>query len=1534
MKRTTKIVYACILLLSGFTFAAVMPIGYSCQILPGGVDEVLCTVAQETSDTKLNTNTYNVYDSWNSFKNGFVSAVESNAQLAMMGDVYIEFETDIDLGGYSEAEKKCANEDFSPLDLSSISINGQLHINGNGNTIKGFCYIAEDKNTSFFGTLKNAYVDSFTFDSAYVMAKFKTSSAPGAAVVAGRVEENTVISNVKVLNSKVYGWGAAAIATMIDDGKLSDIQVDNVLVSLSEEVIKDFSSKTLSSISSYAAGVAIQLNNRVELSNVTVSNLEVSDSIAQIYEKMGEKYTGCLYAGGIAALANLTGEISLDGISISAKLSGSTVGGLIASVSANGGTTNNLKVTGAKVSLKSGDYNGTNQNRYLGGLFGVLSWKNGDVVFSANEVEFALKNEKTGAGTKGTYIGGLVGIFDGLKVDNVSPVNFYIEENHVKAEINAVEKELYVGGFLGSVSINAPNSTLSIKNSTIKPIDPKTNPNVITAPNANLGMINAAYGVGGISNGEGIVEILGNHAEGDIYVAAASVATASDVGGMIGVATVNTLEMYNNTSVGNLLTSMTNGTAGKTSGNFYIGYEIGHITEAHPSAARIKVNGNYHYGSKDVNARLAFGWLGENNNGAVSPELWKTQQIEFYQVYHNYRNAVSDGSASLDAEGPLDVSGYGGVRIELEDKLFYGGVIDSDAMKSRLFAFILNGVSAAYKDCSDPSAVCWENGVDSLPEISAYRTVYQIRIDIDEIWDKLTDADKDSLKENLDVSTSNGQQHATLYSYTEKNYKPNPDFARKVYGLSVASGVFEVNNGVAASPVDVEVDLYDVSITSNSSFKAKEVPYEMVDLDVNSADKGIFYGIDSDIKGSIVVANGLKPVFLPSYIYTAEACIAGWSFDPKATNPAYRPRQDGATVYNDINAEKTLYAVWWDAKECANNKYTRIHLESEHGMVAVDEYRGGAKVYTHDFAKDSTMLLPPMDGAEWKVVAAPEKGYQLDSLVFDVVSSGSNNAPSKIHYSLHEGESLPFFMLGVVPMTAYFSKPNSPDPGGSYGPLQLVTHDFAQSGNAVRLILETNDFDVKQAAKLQVILKDAQGVVLQNDTVAKRIDKTPYKYNWIKYPLLPGTYTLEAMLSDAQNEAVFDTTFTVRAEIAVAPDTWQMVSLSDVIEDSVKWDGDPLFYYWDESALFGSYWKYQKYNGEAENSERGFWYSSLEGRSLLLRRDAARSGDSIVWELDSGWNLMANPYGWNIWLSGTRQDSLEIWWWDAKHAEPHNVAYLPAYSAVWVQSNAKKTVKYSPTPHFDEVVYVSAASSVVYQEWNGDKTLAKSAVRDSWTLQAVLSDTKGHRDSWNVLGVGAAAEQLEPPMGMGDLVNLSVVSGKKALAKSVVASSGDENANYSWRLSLSATTDRVGYLKFEGLSELAGLGYRVYVTYEGETREVTAGDSLRVLLKVKGAEATVQVTPSAVKILASKLENLHFERVPGALQVGFDVAEDLAGTPYMVQLVGLNGKVEATYTGKSTAGHNLASLRAPKSGLYLLRVRVAGKQASRKVLIH
>ena len=1517
MKRTANFYTAIVLLMTGAACAAIKPVGYKCD-LDFSTSELECYVKQ--LKTGESTTGYTVGQTWNEFALAFKSDVGSYDGEPNTSQVRVKFESDIDLGGYSKKNKAC-EEPFTPIDFSSF-FSKPVIIDGDDHTIKNFCYIAEDEEVSFFGTLKESTVRDFNFENAYVKAKFIGKTYPAAAVVAYNVEENSKIVNVKVSNAKVFGWGAATIANRVSESSLSDIQIENVFVSLSKDVVENCTScDAQSSVHSYGAGVARELKDHVEISNITVSNLEISDSVARIYEGKGEKYTGCLYAGGIAALANLTGEISLDGISISAKLSGSTVGGLIASVSANGGTTNNLKVTGAKVSLKSGDYNGTDQNRYLGGFFGVVSWKHGDVVFSANEVEFALTNKKTGAGAKGSDIGGLVGYFGGLNESNI-PVNLYIEENQVKAEINAVEKQLYVGGFLGSVSLaGAPNSTLSIKKSTIKPIDPKTNPNVISAPNANLGMINAAYGVGGISNGEGIVEILGNHAEGDINIAATSVATSSNVGGMIGLANVKTLEMYNNTSVGNLLTSMTNGSEAKTSGHFYIGYEIGCVTETYPSAARIIVNGNYHYGSKDVNARLAFGWLGESGNGAVSPELWKTQQVEFYQVYNNYRNAVLNGSVSLDAEGVLDIGGSGAIYVKNEEKWLYDGVIDSDAMKSRLFTYILNVVSAGAKDCSDPDAVCWENEVDSLPKISTYRTAYQILIDLDEIWDDLTDADKESLKENL-VETKTGQHHSTLYSYTENYSSPNSDFARMVYGLSVVSGVFKTNGGVTATYV--EEDLYSSYITGNTSFKAKAVPYEMVSLDVNLADQGVFYGADSDVEGGLVVPNSIRIIPIPSQIYTATSCVAGWSFDKNASDYAYHMSHSAEDIYKDVNAEKTLYAVWRDAEECAKGHYNRVRLlESEHGTIAVDEYREGAKVYTHDFAKDSTMLLPMgmLGNAVMVVHATPDSGYDLDSLVVDILDT-----------VFFDGDTLPDYLKNAT-MTAYFSMSKGKgnlDPQGNEKQNQ-VRHELCKRGNAVGVYFATGK-SKGNLEEYQVSLKDSLGMELEKALLT--VDSVGY---WTHFALVPGKYSV-LVSHKGSSEPVLDTAFIVEPEIKVEKDSWKLLALSDVDKSDLDWNGDQLFYWWDESAMFGDYWKYQKYQGENANATRGYWYNSLEGRALPLRHDEAMNGREIVWELDSGWNMMANPYGWDVVLrhesiSMDDNDSLVVWTWLGEESNYGRNIWLYEYEAAYVYSNKKRTLKIDAEDYFVTWLPLSGDQDKALPKKRGNTALAKASARNNWTLQAVLADAAGHRDSWNVLGVGTVAELLEPPEGMGDHVNLSVMSGKKALAKSVVApESGD--GGYSWQVALSASTDRVGYLKFEGLADLAGLGYRVYVTYEGETREVPAGDSLRVLLKAKGNTATVQVTTSQVKALATKLENLRFERVSGALQVGFDVSGDLAGSPYRVQLVGVNGKVAATHSAKSAAGRNTLALTAPKPGLYLLRVTLGGHQVVRKVAVH
>jgi hypothetical protein len=703
--------------------------------------------------------------------------------------------------------------------------------------------------------------------------------------------------------------------------------------------------------------------------------------------------------------------------------------------------------------------------------------------------------------------------------------------------------------------------------------------------------------------------------------------------------------------------------------------------------------------------------------------------------------------------------------------------------------------------------------------------------------------------------------------------------------------------------------VFSITPASNVSYALNAVFGSYIDVALNQDRDDVFYGANSSTKTIRVVEGG--QTILPAWIYTADECVLGWN----------KKSGDGTYVYGTVKSDdlmdvlkndKDLYAVWGNSDECVAAGYNRLTLDAEHGSVQIAEIDGAGSEAMHSFAKDNTMLLPHvMTGAGWRVRGAPERGFKLDSLVLDFETKGPNNELIKEHFSLVEGDMLPQFIQGEVAAKAYFSEDAS-----NNGSILLERHEFAQSGNAVRLNLKTNDFGANQSAMLLVTLKDAQGVVLEIDTLAKKINDTPYEHVWTKYPLLPGKYVLEATLDDGLNADSFDTAFTVRTEIAVAPNAWQMVSLSDVDEGEIVWDDDPVFYSWDESAEYGYAWKYQTYNGGEDNPLQGYWYNSLEGRSLVLRRDSVRSGNEMVWELDSGWNMVANPYGWNILMD---QDTLEISKWYADRAGYDSVSVLGPYEAVWLYSDVAKTVKFSADPYFKDVSGALPKAA-----------LTKAATRDSWTLQAVLNDTKGHSDSWNVLGVGEANERLEPPAGMGDYVNLSVVEGKKALLKSIKSA---DDGDYEWNLALSATTDRVGYLKFEGVKALNEMGLRVYVTIDGKTTELGAGDSLRVMLKAAGSTATVRVTASEVRTVASKLENLRFARLPGALQVGFDVSSDLAGASYRVQLVGVNGKIAATYRGKSTAGHNTLALTAPKPGLYLLRVTLGGHHAVRKVAI-
>lgn len=691
-----------------------------------------------------------------------------------------------------------------------------------------------------------------------------------------------------------------------------------------------------------------------------------------------------------------------------------------------------------------------------------------------------------------------------------------------------------------------------------------------------------------------------------------------------------------------------------------------------------------------------------------------------------------------------------------------------------------------------------------------------------------------------------------------------------------------------------------------------------IDVSVNADRSGVMYGNASDVKTVRLVESGTT--FLPKWVYTPTECVLGWSV--KSGEVFGRDAISSDELIAKVGNDKELHAVWHGADACvASADYRRFKLESEYGTVEiVEENTDDGSKKTHAFAVDSTVLLP-QDYAKsvWVVRGVPQDGYKLDSIVIDG------------RVKLVDGDTLADSITGYLPMKAFFSdgqKPVDPNPVQNPSvpdlPMHQVELSGARNGNAMHLPIEWK-VDSGAVVEVRATLYDSLGNSLPNPLVLSV--EGPGSYDWVVYSLLPGTYYAKVTINGRSvvEKSFVTESFEVEPEIAVAPNTWRMISLSDVDESAIVWDADPAFYYWDESAEYGVVWKYQKYNGGAVKAQQGVWYNSLEGRPLVLRRDVATGSDvmpgahTIVWELEKGWNMVANPYGWKVKLPENVLSTFEMCKWSAESGFAP-VTELEPYEAVWRRSDAKTPIGFAAEPWFDEPVNTGALQ----------KTALAKAARGRWTLQAELRDTRGHGDFWNVLGVGAAEEWLEPPAGMGDFVNLSVVEGKKALLKSIKSAEDDR---HEWKFALSATTDRVGYLKFEGVKALNEMGLKVYVTIDGKTTEMGAGDSLKVLLKAAGSTATVLVTSSAVTTVASKIENLRFTRVPGALQVGFDVSSDLAGAGYRVQLVSVNGKVAATYSAKSTAGHNTLALTAPKPGLYLLRVTLGRHHAVRKVAI-
>lgn len=686
-----------------------------------------------------------------------------------------------------------------------------------------------------------------------------------------------------------------------------------------------------------------------------------------------------------------------------------------------------------------------------------------------------------------------------------------------------------------------------------------------------------------------------------------------------------------------------------------------------------------------------------------------------------------------------------------------------------------------------------------------------------------------------------------------------------------------------------------------------------------------------------------KPPHFPQYVYGSETCVLGWESDlvnPETQEKFFITNLDYYSVSALKEGKNTLHAVWGDYRECddesngendPSGNYSRIVLDAKGALVSIHRNvvnaNGDTVEEVRHFGENNYLLIPEnFDGSDYWVEFEAAPGYVAlsDTMVFyrNGFREPGNFGDFK---TLHNGDRFHYYLsFGVL--SGEFKRVNDT-------PLQFVTHDVYRSGSRwIAVDFSTSEFDVDRNARILVSFRDSSEQMISENWVTQLVDSVPYVGRWVGQ-VPAGSVFMWLEMKDEEGESALPFVYYLGEgggswEIAsVGAMGWQMVSLAALDKDAMVWDDDPLFYWWNEQADYGDYWLYQRFTRKNEiEPARGYWYNSLEGRSLPLDSTYEVPEGHVIWKLDSaytGWNLVANPYGWNIALPKDLE-GMDVVRWVNDVADYDSVEYLEPFQAVWVKTGRPMEVALNGEP-----VFVKSDSAV--KPAAKRRALAKAAHREDWSIRPVLTDFKGHADGWNLLGVGSESLSDDPPSGMGDRVNFAIKSGKRYLAK--LMKKAQAEGEYSWDVALSATTDRFGYLKFEGLDRVADFGFHLYVTIDGKTSEVLPGDSLRVALKSSETNATVRITNRKLELVESFVGGLHMNMAGGMMKVGFKVDESLAGAPLQVDVLDMDGKVMATYSAKAVAGANTASLIAPKTGLYMLRVRVASHQTAGKVVV-
>ncbi len=486
------------------------------------------------------------------------------------------------------------------------------------------------------------------------------------------------------------------------------------------------------------------------------------------------------------------------------------------------------------------------------------------------------------------------------------------------------------------------------------------------------------------------------------------------------------------------------------------------------------------------------------------------------------------------------------------------------------------------------------------------------------------------------------------------------------------------------------------------------------------------------------------------------------------------------------------------------------------------------------------------------------------------------------------------------------------------------------SGNAMRVTVNTADFDTENPVIVTARLFTNGKPYSKVDTLSTSA-KGNSTYTWKYFNLEPGEYFAEVTLSGKYKD-VHDTTDIKTIEESlniVKAGSWGMKSLANVSDDfKIPESDEGAIYCWDETNAIGDFMQYKKVRDAKDLKPTvGYWYVSSE-ESDLKRTPSDTTEKELSWNLKnkfSGWNLVANPYSWNLSLGETGdiddpEDDRDVYMrWNPETLSYDTASTIGAYEGMWIHTESDHEMVLNTEPVFEESIEKDTNAG------KKQRALNKTSVsKSSWSLRLILAGEKGLTDALNVVGVGSKnIEVLDPPAAMEGGVNLAIESGNRSLAKSI-RNSLDEA---SWNLNLSAASLQKGKLSIKGIDQLTSAGLYAALVMDGKVIPLTAGEDVPVNLSTVAKTAVLKVSASPSIQLALGVSGLQFKSAGNQLMVNFNLGE-VAASKVEIRLVDARGNVVSSANENAFAGSHSVALEKPAAtGVYILRVN-AGKNGT------